>query len=769
MELFLRTGTALTDVAPFLPSKTRFIILDVAWPWLVSDVCIALALILFPVVLLRTFKRHASRSFKYLLWAFALFLSTLGASLLAQNLLPADIATSMVAILKILAALAALATIILLVVKFPAMSNQQKLSKLENVNKSLRAEVAQRLIAEQKFQTILNNSVQFMGLMQPDGTLIEVNDTALKFGTYASEKEVIGKKFWDTKWWDHSLADRAKLKDAVQAAANGKFIRYDAEVIGGNNELAIIDFTIRPVTDNQGNVYLLIPEGRDITQKHRLEQELNKARVHYENLFSTVGDGIVFQNQQGEIIEANKAAEKILGMSLDEMRGVKSVDPRWKSVHEDGTPYPGLEHPPMQAIQSGKPYLNKIMGVFHPKKNDMSWIRASGYPLKDEHGNVTGAYSTFQDITEEYRSKKLLEHSETRFQLAVEGSMAGVWDLDLEQDNLWFSERVYELLGYADKEIDFTAHRFGQLIHPAERQITKTKLDNHLQYRTPYALEYRLKHKTNGYKWYSASGQATWNDKGEPVRMVGAIIDIDELKRTVASLKTTSEKLRLKVDELEQFTYIASHDLQEPVRAIESLVALFRQTYADKLDDERMQYLKHMEECSKRSSKLVTDLLCYGRIGSEPIEKDIDLNELMHEATLELNRQIEKKGARIQVQPLPTVPAAKVDMKLVFRSLISNALKFSKPDVPPTINITYQRKNDKHIISFADNGIGIDNKYFDRIFIVFKRLHGRQEYHGTGIGLAYCKKVMEQHEGTITVESEPDNGTTFHITLPAVD
>ena len=359
------------------------------------------------------------------------------------------------------------------------------------------------------------------------------------------------------------------------------------------------------------------------------------------------------------------------------------------------------------------------------------------------------------------------EESEMLFKLAVQGTTAGVWDWqDVESDKEWWSPKFYELLGYKDNEIPASLDNFSAFLHPDDKERTFDLVNAHFTQQVPFVIEYRLKHKTGGYKWFLGSGQATWNKDGKPTRMVGTIVNIDERKRAERAEREKSNLLEQKVKELEEFAYVSSHDLQEPVRTIASFVELFKENYQDKLDDEAKQYLEYMQGASLRSQQLIIDLLHYSRIGKEKELTKVDMNEIMDEVTNDLSAQIKDSNAELEIGSLPIISGYRTELRLLLQNLISNAIKFTKPGNAPKINVRCTEKASVYEFAIADNGIGIDEKYFDRIFVIFRRLHGKSEYEGTGIGLAHCKKVAELHQGKIWVTSKVGDGSTFHFTIP---
>jgi len=225
-------------------------------------------------------------------------------------------------------------------------------------------------------------------------------------------------------------------------------------------------------------------------------------------------------------------------------------------------------------------------------------------------------------------------------------------------------------------------------------------------------------------------------------------------------------KLTRSNKEMEQFAFIASHDMQEPLRTISNYIGLFQKQYKGKLDKDADQYLSSIGGATFRMQSLVRDLLDYSRIGNDKNKIAIDCNTLLQDVLNDMNESISESKTEIYSEQLPVITGYLSAIKSLFQNLISNAVKFRKKDVHPIINISVEAKRNEWIFTIRDNGIGIENQYFEKLFVIFQRLHTKAEYAGTGIGLAHVKKIIELHEGKIWVESEPGKGTTFYFTIP---
>ena len=246
--------------------------------------------------------------------------------------------------------------------------------------------------------------------------------------------------------------------------------------------------------------------------------------------------------------------------------------------------------------------------------------------------------------------------------------------------------------------------------------------------------------------------------------------------RDVSARKLAEEKIHLKSrelqrsnTELERFAYVASHDLQEPLRMIQSFSGLLKKHCFEELDEDGRSYLGIMEDAASRMRALLNDLLTFSRVTTrERAFEPVDLSRTAREVRANLMLRIEEAGGRIDIGELPTIDADPLQMRQLLQNLVSNALKFRQPDCPPEIKVSAREDGDLVHLSVEDNGIGLDEKFTDRIFVMFQRLHTRDEYEGTGVGLAICKKIVERHGGLITVSSSPGQGATFVASMPPV-
>lgn len=288
-----------------------------------------------------------------------------------------------------------------------------------------------------------------------------------------------------------------------------------------------------------------------------------------------------------------------------------------------------------------------------------------------------------------------------------------------------------------------------QLSHEEDGRVVQESAEFFMQIVSPFEMTHR-----------------GFQDANESLRQLNETLEQRVEERT-AELQERSEELSRSNAELQQFAYVASHDLQEPLRMITSYTQLLARRYGDRLDAEAKEFINYAVDGANRMQTLINDLLKYSRLDSRGREfGPADCAAACRAARANLKVAIEEKRADVSAGDLPVVYGDEVQLAQLFQNLIGNALKYSRPEEPPEISIEAQRTGDEWVFSVADNGIGIEQQYLDRIFQVFKRLHGRETYSGTGIGLAICKRIVERHGGRMWVESEPGTGSKFYFAIP---
>jgi len=400
------------------------------------------------------------------------------------------------------------------------------------------------------------------------------------------------------------------------------------------------------------------------------------------------------------------------------------------------------------------------------------WVAFSMVLERDAGGNPAYEIAIFDDITERKRAEAALSESEARFRGLTQLSSDWYWEQDEHFGLTFMSGRMGERTGL-DAAAYLGRKRWDQpALNLSEEDWTRHRatLERHEAFRD---FEMERPNPAGGTRWISVTGEPVFDEAGNFKGYRGVGSDITARKRAEAELRRAHDELAKKADELqrsnaelEQFAYVASHDLQEPLRMVSSYTQLLARRYNDKLPGEAQEFMHYVVDGAARMKQLIEDLLAYSRVGTKGKEfKPVPVEAPLKRAIANLHAAISESSAGVTWDALPSVQADEVQLAQLFQNLIGNALKFRGPAVP-RIHVSAGEQAGEWRITVADNGIGIEPQYFERIFMLFQRLHTMGEYPGTGIGLAICKKVVERHGGRIWVNSTPGEGSQFHFTLP---
>jgi PAS domain S-box-containing protein len=377
-------------------------------------------------------------------------------------------------------------------------------------------------------------------------------------------------------------------------------------------------------------------------------------------------------------------------------------------------------------------------------------------------------YLNGRDISDQKNKARMLERLNESYEIINSVSNVGIWDWDVAQNTVSWSPRFYQLLGYRDREFPSYIERFMELVHIDDRDDLTTRIQNRFEGQPKIDNEVRLLVKAGTYRWFRVMGVVISNSNNQVTRIMGSIQDIHPIKQAEQNAERKLSRylgeLQRSNRELEQFAYIASHDLQTPLRHIMSFTNLL--TKKLKLDDdaESAQWLVYINQGVKQMEQLILDLLAYSRIRKNEFKREsVDLNQVIQDIR-DVNHDLESK-ASVEVSKLPVVSGYSMHLRQLFQNLVGNAAKFGRHDVAVQIKIYSEENPNEWIIAVEDNGIGINEDQFERIFQLFQRLHPKGKYEGTGIGLAICKKSAELHGGRIWLESTVGSGTTFFVSL----
>jgi len=424
------------------------------------------------------------------------------------------------------------------------------------------------------------------------------------------------------------------------------------------------------------------------------------------------------------------------------------------------------------------------------RENNTRWLKASGRAYFNETGKAVRFAGTVMDITQQKLNEELLRESEERFRLASDAAAAMIWLSGTDKMCNYFNKSWFHFTGRSFEEEKGIGWASGLYAEDLDKymDVYNSNFDSRIE----FYLEYRLRRHDGQYRWISDSGVPRFSPEGIFEGYIGTCIDIHDQKMTQGELeKLVSDRTQLLSDainnlevsnhNLEEFAYVASHDLQEPLRKIQTFANRLQGKSGHSLDEETKLYLSKITNASERMSRLIADLLNYSRLQKSdyPIET-VDLNEIINNVLNDFDLVIQEKKGIIHLNPLPLIIAVSMRMTQLFHNLVSNALKFSRHGHPPVVAIyagappddikdrypSLKKDFNYTMITFSDNGIGFNEEFAEKIFNIFQRLNGVSEYEGTGIGLAICRKIVVNHHGVIFAESRENEGTFFRIILP---
>jgi PAS domain S-box-containing protein len=405
---------------------------------------------------------------------------------------------------------------------------------------------------------------------------------------------------------------------------------------------------------------------------------------------------------------------------------------------------------------------------------------------------------TAQELEEEVWQRRqveaTLQRRNAQLSEAQEIARLGSWEWDIRTDQLQWSENLYRVYGRDPQSAPpLTYAYFLDTVHPDDRAMVATRIQRAAEEKAFADFYHRIQWPTGEVRTIHARGEVLADPTGEVLKMVGTGQDVTEQQRAQAELLLKSQQLEAVNADLEKFVYIASHDLQEPLRKISTFSSLLEREVGPGLPERGQVYLGKITNAAGRMQHLIEDLLRFSRLTHAPTTMSrVDLNEVLELVCADLEIAIAQAGARIEIDPLPKLEANATQMGQIFQNLLSNAIKFRQEHVPLHIRVSARICTGRDLpalfasridadnpllnraaerfccLTVQDNGIGFDETYRDQIFLLFQRLHPSSRYEGTGIGLAICQKIVALHQGYITARSEPGRGTAFLLFLPLV-
>lgn len=496
----------------------------------------------------------------------------------------------------------------------------------------------------------------------------------------------------------------------------------------------------------------------ELTRANQSLQRQSEQLREQAELLDLASDGILVRDLQGRIVYWSAGATAMLGYTRDEALGQIAGTLLKKEFNE---PRGEIEREVLQAGHwAGEVLMTRKDGAKITVESSWTLTRSGRQAPQ-------GVLEIHRDVTARRLAAESLRESELRFRAVAETASAGVVMADEAGTIRYWNPGAEAMFGRAEE--DALGQPLSSIMPERYRAAHQAGLHRYITTGETRMLGRSVEMvglRRDGEEFPVELSVSSWRtSKG--AFFSAFLRDITARKDAEAVLRAQAQELARSNQELEQFAYVASHDLQEPLRMVSNYTQLLAQRYRDKLDGDALEFIDFAVDGAKRMQALIHDLLQYARVGTRGKEfKPAPANDILAATVANLAGAIAEAKADVRVDQLPTIRCDQTQLAQVFQNLIGNAIKFRRKDVAPLVHVSAVPEDGAWRFQVTDNGIGIDQKYFDRIFQMFQRLHGREKYDGTGIGLALCRKIIERHGGRIHVESQPGRGTTFSFTIP---
>ncbi len=661
---------------------------------------------------------------------------------------------------------------------------------------------------------MLNTGLPMLVLWGPD-LICLYNDYVIPSLDPATQHPAIGKpsaQIWTQAW----PVVGPLLEGVLQSGAPVTF--QDVPMLfyrQGNTEEVFWTFCYSPIMTEDGRIEGILATCLETTQGVRARQQLEQNQQKLLASFNESPVGIAIINREQLTFRmANPFYGHLVGRTPDEIVG----KPLLAALPELAGQ--GFDQSLQAVIDTGKPFIANEVAINIVRNNQLEtiYVDLTYQPQREADNRISGALIVAVDVTQQVKARQKIEESEASLQAAVELAELGTWHIDTVTGITTYSERLQSWLGVEDA---LSRADVSLRIHPRDQAQIRLAMEKALEKGSSGLFDevYTITNAITGQnRIIHASGQTLFDTDGSPLSISGTAQDVtiqqqlqlalenevqtrteelaainEELRATNDRLGTTNDALTESTallvrsnENLQKFAYVASHDLQEPLRKIQQFGDLLERQYADSTG-EQLDYLQRMQAAASRMSMLIKDLLNFSRIATRRDEsKALSLSDVLDRVLTVLELVIAETNAQIEVDPLPQIKGDPSQLSQLFQNLLSNALKFSRVDLSgrpsiPQIAIRYKLVDatdlplsvkpgrfttQYHYVAVADNGIGFDERYLDRIFQVFQRLHGKMEFAGTGIGLSIVEKIVINHGGAITASSRPGEGATFHVYFP---
>lgn len=600
-------------------------------------------------------------------------------------------------------------------------------------------------IASQYSRSLLEASLDPLVTISGEGKITDVN-TATEAATGYSRQELIGSDFSDY------FTDSEKARDGYKRVFTEGYVRdYPLAIRAKSGKITDVLYNATLYRDKMGAVQGVFAAARDVTARKQAEEKLRAASLYARSLLEASLDPLVTISAEGKITDVNKATEEVTGYDREQLIG---------SDFSDYFTEPEKARRGYQQVFNEYYVQDYPLAIRH-KTGRITEVLYNATVYRNEKGQIQGVFAAARDVTARKQAEEKLWAASLYARSLLEASLDPLVTISAQGKITDVNKATEEVTGYSRDQLigsDFSDY-FTQ---PEQAREGYQKV-----FSEGFVTDYPLAIRHTSGKITDVLYNATLytNEAGEVQGVFAAARDITQRKIMENELKETNVKLKQSNAELEQFAYVASHDLQEPLRMVASYVQLIERRYKGKLDPDADEFINYAVDGANRMRGLIDDLLTYSRVGrlGKPFEPT-KLGNVMETVLSNLQTSIADNKATVTYDDLPVVLADSGQMVQLFQNLIGNGIKFHR-DEPPQVHVSVKNQGSEYQFAVSDNGIGIDSQYYNRLFKIFQRLHTKQEYPGSGIGLVICKKIVERHGGRIWLESELGKGSIVYFTL----
>jgi len=612
------------------------------------------------------------------------------------------------------------------------------------------------LLAQKKFQAIFDNTADGIYQSTVEGRFIMANPAMAKIFGYKTPEELI-RSVTDIGGQIYAnAADRHRMSELL--ARHDHVENFEAPLLTKDGEVVWVSESTRAVKNDKGAIIYFEGTLKDITERKRAEEEMELAKRKFQAIFDHTADGIYQSTLDGKFIIANPSMARIFRYDSPEEL-ISTVTNIGTQIYADP-----VERKKMAEIIMAEGHVENYELQVLTKYKEIIWVSANIRIVYDEKGGISCFEGTLEDITDRKKSEEKLLSMSNRLQLALSATSIGIWDWDIVSDNTVWDDEMYRIYNVDPQDTSKSiSESWAAAVHPDDLERVNEELRMAMTGEKDFDSEFRVVWKDKSIHYVTGNALVVRDQDGKPLRLIGTNSDITERKEAEQEILQLNKSL-------DQFANITAHDLQEPIRMVSGFLGLLEKKYAEAIDEQGKSYIFRAKDGADRMSILIRDLLEFSRSGNKAAKKEnVDLGSVMDLVNKDMTIVIEDTGATLNLPAeMPVVYGTQSALYRLFLNLISNGIKFRKKDKDafPVITITATELSDSWEFSIADNGIGVKEEDQPKLFNAFQRLHRRDEYPGTGLGLVTCKKIVETHGGRIWMTSVYGKGTTFHFILP---